>query len=297
MPALPSIRHPLRLLGPLLVVLALIAVFSTTCTRPDDRSLPPPSSTSSTAPEPTTTTVDRSRLVLQPVAGETTTTLVETGRATLRGVVIGPDGPVPDAVVRVERLVGDAVQGRDVRAGADGTFAVERLPGGRLRARAFLPPTLTMASPEIFFLADGETRDLRLNVTLHTGPDVRASTAPTAPSVDDLVNLVVWVAERVVDGDGVARTVPSPGVPVEVRSTGWTFVDSRPVTDGDGVALFTHRCDRIGSVTATALIGVEPDIRSYPLEVPACSPRPTTTTTTTPRTTTTDPDDTTTTEP
>ncbi|MFP5322690.1 MAG: hypothetical protein ACLGIC_12710 [Acidimicrobiia bacterium] len=280
MDALP-LRRSLRLLWVLLGVLAVIAIASTTCARPDDRSLPPPSSTSSTQPEPTTSTVDRSRLVLQPVAGETTTTLAETGDASLRGVVVGPDGPVPEAIVRVERLVGDAVQLREVRAGADGAYAVEGIPGGRLRVRAYLPPSLTMAAPEIFFLEADEPRELRLQLTLFEGPDVRASTAPTAPSVGGLVNLLVWVAERVVDEEGVARTVPVAGVPVEVRSTGWTFVEGRPVTDGDGVALFTYRCDRIGPVTATALIGTEPEVRTYPLEVPACGPRPTTTTTTT----------------
>jgi len=295
---LPSVRRPLRLLGALVAVLAVIAVFSATCARPDDRSLPPPSSTSSTVPPETTTTVDLSRVALPPVRGETTTTLQETGRAVLRGVVVGPDGNVPQAIVRIERLVGDAVQVRDVRAGDDGTFTVEGLPGGRVRVRAFLPPTLTMAGADLFFLRDRDTRDVRLTVTAHTGPDVRASTAPRAPVVGDLVNLLVWVAERVVDEQGVARTVPRPGVPVQVDATGWTFVQGRSATDGDGVALFTFRCDRASPVSATASIGTDPDVRSYPLEVPSCAGRPATTTTTTDpdRTTTTGDDVTTTTD-
>lgn len=294
------VRRPFQLAGALLVVLVAIAVLSTTCARPERRSLPPPSSTSSTTPgEAPTSSVDRSRIILQPVRGETTTTLVETGRAAVRGVVVGPDGAVPGAVVRIERLVGDAVQVRDVRTGGDGTFRVDGLPGGRLRVRAFQPPALTMTQPEIFFLGGDEERDLRLNVTRHTGPDVRASTAPEAPRVGDLVNLLVWVAERVVDDDGVARTVPRPGVPVDIQSSGWVYVDGRPITDAEGVALFTFRCDRETSVTATALIGTAPEQRSYPLEVPGCASRPVTTTTSTTDpdlTTTTDPDRTTTTD-
>lgn len=278
MTALPSARHPLPVVGALLAVVALIAVFSTTCSRPDDRTLPPPSATSSTAPLESSTSVDLSRVALPAVRGETTTTLQETGRASVRGVVLGPDGNVPQAIVRVERLVGDAVQVREVRAGADGTFAVEGLPGGRMRVRAFLPPTLTMAGAEVLFLRDRDTRDVRLAVTAHTGPDVRASTAPSAPVVGDLVNLLVWVAERVVDEEGVARTVPRPGVPVQVDANGWVFVQGRPATDGDGVALYTFRCDRATPVSATAFIGTAPDLRSYPLEVPPCASRPTTTT-------------------
>jgi len=295
----PTVRRPLRTLAVLLAILVAIAILSTTCARPDRRSLPPPEPTSSTQPGETTTTTepDFSRIFLQGVPGETTTTLAETGRAVLEGAVVGPDGNVPSAIVRVERLVGEAVQRRDVRARPDGTFAIEGLPGGRVRVRAFLPPGLTMAQPEIFFLADGERRDLRLNVTRHEGPDVRASTAPRQPRAGELVNLLVWVAERVVDEQGVARTVPRPGVPVEVVSSGWTFVEGRPVTDDEGVALFTFRCERATPVTATAIIGVDVDQRSYPLEIAGCASRPAPTTTTTEaRTTTTDPDRTTTTE-
>jgi len=297
-PALPDVRRlvvrrPLRLLVPLLAVVAVIAVLSTTCGRPERRSLPPPEPTSSPRPgESTTTEPDFSRVFLPAVPGETTTTLAESGRAVLEGVVVGPDGNVPDAVVRVERLVGDAVQRRDVRARPDGTYAVEGLPGGRLRVRAFLPPGLTMAEPEIFFLADGERRDLRLVVTRHEGPDVRASTAPSQPRAGELVNLLVWVAERVVDEQGVARTVPRAGVPVEVVSSGWTSVEARPVTDGEGVALFTFRCERASPVTATAVVGLGAEQRSYPLEVTGCAARPApTTSTTTARATTTTEDD------
>jgi len=292
-PALP-LRRSARLLGVLLAVLAAIAILSTTWGRPERRALPPPSPTSSTEPEASTTSeVDRSRVFLQAVPGETTTTLVEAGRAAVAGAVVGPDGAVPGAVVRIERVVGDTVQRRDVRAAADGTFDAAGLPGGRMRVRAFLPPGLTMAQPEIFFLADGERRELRLTLTRHEGPDVRASTAPTSPRAGDLVNLLVWVAEKVVDDQGVARTVPRPGVPVEVLSTGWSFVQGRPVTDDEGVALFTFRCERPTPVTATALVGAGADQRTYPLEVPACASRPAPTTTTTLRSTTTDPDRTT----
>lgn len=291
--SLPALaRQPLRILAVLIGVLVVIGLVSTTCAAPERRTLPPPSSTSSTVPPETTVTIDHSRIALPAVGGATTTTLAETGSAHLRGVVVGPDGNVGEAIVRIERLVGDAVQVRDVRAAPDGTWEVTGIPGGRVRVRAFLPPALTMAQPEIFFLPSTEVRELRLVVTAHRGPDVRATTSPRTPFVGDLVNLAIRVTERVVDDQGVARTVPRSGIGVEVRSSGWEPVDARPVTDGDGIALFTYRCDRSSPVTATAYIGAEPDQQVYPLEVPPCGVRPTTTTTTT---TTTQPGQTTTT--
>jgi len=52
-------------------------------------------------------------------------------------------------------------------------------------------------------------------------------------------------------------------------------------TGSDGVALYTFRCDRASSVSATAIIGTGAEEQVFPLEVPSCGPRPTTTTTTT----------------
>jgi hypothetical protein len=298
MARLPALRHPVRLVAVVVGIVGFVVVFGSTCSAPDPRTLPPPSSTSSTEPEQTTTTVDHSRTVLQPVAGVTTTTLAEFGDAILSGVVTGPDGDVPGAVVRIERLVGDAVQVREVRTGDDGTWALEGLPGGRIRVRAFAPPTLTMLEPEIFFLTDGDQRDLRLVVREHQGILVLSDVTPLAPTVGSNVNLALRVVEKVVDDQGVARTRPVAELPVQVRSSGWEPLDGPASTDGDGVAVFTFRCERAATVTASAVLFDGEEERSYPLEVPSCRPRPTTTTTTTTTTSTTsttDPDNTTTT--
>jgi hypothetical protein len=298
--------------GALLGVLAVIVVFGSTCSAPANRTLPPPSSTSSTEPEPTTTSIDWSQVSLAPVEGVTTTTLLDTGDAILTGVVTGPEGNVPGATVRIERLVGDAVQTKDVLTREDGTWLIEGLPGGRFRVRAFVPPSLTMLEPEVFFLADGDTRELRLPVTLHQGLDVRSGATPSSPMVGDAVNLAVRVSERVVGDDGIARTQPLAGVAVQLRSSGWTALDgprSSPTTTGggldddddddgdrgtttgsggdvrftgdDGIVVYEFRCDRETSVTASVTVGSGPEEQTFPLEVPSCGPRPTTTTTTT----------------
>ncbi len=279
-PAVPAGagRWALGGLVALVVILAVGGIFPG-CGAPEGRTLPPPSSTTSTDPTTTTTTPDFSRVALDPVPGETTTTgLVATGATTLRGVVEGPDGPVAGATVRAERLVGTAVQRHEATTGADGTFSLAGVPGGRYRVRAFLPGSLAMDDAEVFYVADGDTHDLRLRLRSFTGLVVTASTNPRTPFVGDGVNLAVLVAARTVDDDGIARAVPQAGVSVRISTTGWTTVgDGRTLqlTGSDGVAVFEFRCDRVTAVTATAVVGADEAI--FALDPPACAARPTTT--------------------
>lgn len=283
----PEVRHPIRLGAAVVGVVLLVAVFGGTCRAPDRRTLPPPSSTSDTAVEETTTTVDHSRIELQPVSGQTTTTLAEFGDAILSGVVQGPTGPVPGAVVRIERLVDDAVQVRQVRTADDGTWVLEGLPGGRMRVRAYAPPSLTMLEPEIFFLTETQPRELRLTVREHSGILVLSDVTPPAPTIGSTVSLAVRVVEKVVDDEGIARTRPVGGLPVRIQASGWELVDGPGVTGSDGDAVFTFRCERATTVAAAAVLFDGTEDRSYRLEVPSCGPRPTTTTSTSTTSTTT----------
>ena len=288
---LPGIRHPIRLAAVVIGVILVVAVFGGTCSAPDRRSLPPPDPTASTVPEETTTTVDHSRTVLQPLTGRTTTTLAEFGDAILSGRVTGPNGPVPGAIVRIERLVADAVQVREVRTGDDGTWTLEGLPGGRMRVRAYAPPSLTMLEPEIFFLTEAQPRELRLTVREHAGVLVLSDVTPQAPTVGSDVSVAVRVVRKVVDGEGVARTEPIARVPLQIESSGWSLVGGPAATGSDGVAVFTFRCEQPATVAASALLFDGTQDRRFPLEVPSCGARPTTTTTTSTSTTTAEPDD------
>ena len=279
---------------------ALVFVL-TTSIEPSGRTLPPPSGTATTEPGPPTTPPDYSRIALEAVPGETTVPPpLAVGRSVLRGTVSGPDGPVPGAIVRADRIVAGGTQRSDVVTGADGTFTLGSVPGGRFRVRAFLAPTLAMTDAEVFFLTDGETKDLRLQVDQFVGAIVRASTTPSAPIVGQAVNLAVRIADRTVDADGIVRETPRPGETVRVAAAGWTSLDQRPttttsstlipepdrqpadegqpvmVTDGNGVAVFHFRCDRVTAVSASATVGADGQV--YPLDVPPCAPVPTTTT-------------------
>lgn len=287
---LPEVRHPIRLVAVVVGFVAILAVFGSTCSAPDRRTLPPPSSTSSTAPEETTTTVDHSRTVLQPLTGQTTTTLAEFGDAILSGVVTGPNGPVPGATVRIERLVRDAVQVREVKAREDGTWILEGLPGGRMRVRAYAPPALTMLEPEIFFLTESQPRELRLAVREHQGINVLSDVRPEAPTVGADVNVAVRVVQKVVDDQGIARTEPLAGLPLQLQSSGWVLLSGPGATGSDGVAVYTFRCEEPATVSMSVSLFDGVQDRSFPVDVPSCGARPTTTTSTS-TTSTTEPDD------
>lgn len=248
---------------------------------PESNLLPPPSSTSSTEPSPVAVPPDFSQVVLPAFPGETTTTVpLSEGDAVIRGVVTGPEGAVPGAVVKIERLVGSAVQRLDVGTDENGGFIVSGVPGGRFRVRAYQAPRLTMVEPEIFFLEDGGDRELRLATEVYEGLSIRAGTTPAAPIVGQAVSLAVRITARTVDPEGIAREVALPNVPVRVRTTGWTETDE-PVglTDGNGIVVFQFSCDEVTNVTASAVVGEQQE--TVPFEVPPCAPVPTTTTTTT----------------
>lgn len=235
----------------------------------------------------------RSGVVLPAVGGTTTTVVaIGPGRSRLTGRVEGPGGPLGVGVVRLERLVGEGGAREDVAIRPDGTFDRADILGGRYRVRAFAAPSFAMLQPEIFFLESG-TRELVLRVEQFGARDVAAVVAPDPPRVEGRTNLVVRVADRVVDGDGVVRATPVPGVTVTLTgNAGWAVLgEPTGVTSADGEVLFTLVCQAVGAQPLAAnLDGLE----EVPLGLPACAARPASTTTTsevTSATTTTAPDD------
>lgn len=253
--------------------------------------------TPTTRPSTSTTVVDRSGVALPGVGGVTTTTIDERGTAVLAGVVTGPTGPVAGATVRVERLVAGQSIRRDVRAGPDGRWELAAVPGGRYRLRAFLAPAYAQRDAVVRFLPDGEAHRVDLTVEDHRGVTVRADVAPDEPVAGAPVNLVVLVVRRMVDGDGVVRSVPAAGTVVDLVGLGrWSAVAGPAGADDDvararlddaGRARFELRCEAPGppglrlrvpvvvapapapasTATTAPLITTE----EVPLEVPTCT--------------------------
>ena len=251
---------------PLLALAALAA-----CSGGGVKAPPPPPST---VPISTSTTVagpDYSQIELPKVAGRRRTTVaVRPGRAALTGVVTGPEGPVPGAVVQAERLVGDASAAVEVTTGADGRWAMAAIKGGRYRVRAWRAPDLALLRPEILFLPATGKRDLALPLDRHGGTGVTWAVAPNPPVVGEPANLAVRVTRGVVDDRGVVRTVPVSAVPVTLAGAGqWALQSANPsLTDGTGSARWDLRCAAPGNQPLSVTVEGHGD---FPLTLPPCT--------------------------
>lgn len=249
---------------------AVLAVAVSACSDPKGiEALPPPPTTQ--PPKPTTTLVDYSRFELKGVAGRTTTTLqMGPGGSTLNGVVASPEGAVPGATVLVERLVGDNAASVQVLTGPDGRWTVPAVLGGRFRVRAWRSPDLAMTKPEIFFLNDGDAKQLQLNAARYTGLAVTHAIAPNPPVVDEPANLVVQVVQQSVDVDGIVRGTPVPNARAELFGGGeWSVVTSNPTTtDAQGRAQWQLRCRATGKQQLGAVIANQ---QQFPLDLPPCA--------------------------
>lgn len=217
----------------------------------------------------TTTAIDYGAIGLKGVSSRATTTLpLGPGGATLQGTVLGPEGPVDQATVHIERLVGNAVAVLDVVTLADGTWSAPTILGGRYRVRAWKAPELALTKPQIFFLQSSETKKLELRVDRYAGASVAASIAPNPPIVGEPANLFVLVAERRVDETGVVGATAIVGASVELAGSGYQLETNNPtITDNNGVAEWRVRCtSSSGALSITIANG-----GSYPVELPACA--------------------------
>lgn len=215
-------------------------------------------------PPPTTRPPDA---VLPPLVASVSGTTIQpvpanVGSSRLRGTVSGPLGPVPFAVVRIERSILGQVQTFDAVTNETGGWDAQGLGGGRYRVRAFLPPTLAAPEAEVFYLAAGDTRDLDLSVQEFQEPSVQLAAAPVPAFLGEPVNVAVRVTGRFVDADGFVSTQPLPGVVVDLTaSPSWTrnAATGSLVTGGDGQVVVTFTCRQLGTtqVSASARVTVD----------------------------------------
>lgn len=227
---------------------------------------PNSASTSSTTAVPNYEAVELAR-----ASGTTTTAvpLLSPGTASLRGVVIGPSGPVPGATVRLERYVGELAASGIVTTGSDGSWEATNIKGGRYRVRAWLAPDLVQADAQIMFVpSNGEALDpLSLRVQSVAQPGVEIAVAPNPPVVGQPINLLVRLTSRQVDSDGFVRQTPQVGVSLRLVTTGrWTVQSGTTAADSAGRMTYRLVCNAAGS---QGLSGVLNDT-TFALAVPDC---------------------------
>lgn len=220
----------------------------------------------------TTAIEDLSGVALAGVPGRTTTTaaVIGPGPASLQGAVAGPEGPVPGAVVRLERLVDGGMATADVLSAADGTWKADGILGGRYRVRAYRPPDLAMVKPEVFFLTGTEKRTLNITLQRYTGLVAVGSIAPDPPYVDEPANLAVLIAQQSVDAGGVVRATGVPGAAVQLVGSGqWRVESPNPaITDANGDVGWQVRCRSVGTQSLAVLVN---DTETLALQLPACA--------------------------
>jgi hypothetical protein len=195
------------------------------------------------------------------------------GKATITGTVVGPDGPVPGATVKLERWVGDRGGSENVATGGDGRFVARNLLGGRYRVRAWLQPNLAATESQVAFLADdGGSADLEIPVDRFEGTDLQAGLDVSVINVEGTARIRGLLTRTVVDEDGIVVGEPMPGVAIALSVTDGLSVqgDSAATTGDNGIATWTVRCEREGAHAAT----LTTEGASAGFTLPNCGPKP-----------------------
>lgn len=252
------------------VLLGLALVLAGCATTRKYDPLPVPEQ-SQDAPATSTTVPPRlGEVALPGVPGTTsTTTAIGPGPVTIVGRVDGPDGPVSNARVHLDRLVGDGVASIEVPTGPDGSWNVQRVLGGRYRIRAYQAPSLGMLRAQVVFVESPRAKPIVLRIDRFDGTQIASAIAPNPPVVGAPANLKVRVVTRQVDTKGFVVTTPRPGVGVTLSGTGsWSLSSPNPsFTDADGTVVFELTCLSTGSQPLTASLDTG---ESEPLDLPAC---------------------------
>ena len=239
------------------MVLAAVVAATVGAASCSDSSKAPPAPTTTAAPatvaeRPTTTVAPSPRTVV------TISSELGPGEARVGGTVTGPEGPVPGATVKVERLVDDvAAAETTVESGPDGRWGVESVNGGRYRLRAWRAPDLAQVTAAVVFVTVGESPPVDLPVQRFASDAQPAvAVAPDPPAVGQPAIVVVTVASGGVDNEGVVHSQPRQGVPVafavspNVGITTPTLV----ATDASGNAAFQIVCREPGPIGAMATV-------------------------------------------
>jgi outer membrane murein-binding lipoprotein Lpp len=196
----------------------------------------------------TTRDVVAIRNKIAPVEGSTTSTALSfaKGEVVLSGVVTGPDGPVPDAVVVLTRILGDQRAEMRVTTNADGKYLAPQIKGGVVELFAFKPPSFSAGDGKVIFASGNMRQDLQLQNFADV--EIRWSVGPGQPTVERPINLSLQLTVRRVDPDGVVRSAPLEGIGARIVPLGLfqPINETQKLTDAAGLVSFQMRCVGVG---------------------------------------------------
>jgi hypothetical protein len=193
------------------------------------------------------------------------------GTAELSGLVVGPEGPVPFATVRLERHTTAGMSTHDVSADETGRWSSPDLLGGRYRVRSWLAGEYRTGQSHVLFVDDDEPLELDLEVEpVDEGAKLTFSDGG-AIYVGLSGTVAVTVTQQSVDADGYVVVAGVPGAVVTLAaSAGVTVSPPVAVADGAGVARFVVSCQRPGPMTGITSYGEE----AVWVALPECLPPP-----------------------
>lgn len=253
-------------------VLALVVLAGACADTQRYEPLPIPEGIEDLPPTSSTIAPDLDEIALPVVEGVTTTepAVIEPGPVTIQGRVDGPNGPVADARVRLERLTGGGSAVKIVPTAADGTWNAPNVLGGRYRIRAWQAPALGMLRAQVVFVEAPRASGVVLRVERFDGTRIDAAIAPSPPTVGEEANLRVRVSTRQVDAEGIIRYLPNVGISVTLSGSGaWSVQTANPTfTDAGGAATFRVVCGAAGPQPLSAVLD---DGESRALELPGCA--------------------------
>lgn len=205
---------------------------------------------------------------------------IEGGEAELSGIVKGPEGPVPRAVVHLERVTPAGSATLEIVAKSDGSWRRPKLLGGRYRVRSWLQPNMWADGSQTFFLGGEESRkvDFQLEeivdepfVEFHARDEVVRGSQ---------YSVALTVGYKSVNEAGLLALAPLPGVPVSKANSFEFETNTEPIrfTDQTGALQFNQSCSKPGHSKIAfwvGPIGEEPAKRlAYDLPVCVAPPPP-----------------------
>jgi hypothetical protein len=212
---------------------------------------------------------DLSKNSLVPVAAGVPTTSIGfgPGNASITGIVRGPDGPVPGAIVEIERLLEGQSLTVQVVADATGRYSLQKALLGRIRIRAWRAPDLALVTEKALFTKGAQTLDILMTSYKHS--DLQWAVSPSPLVVGRAATVIVQLSERLVNELGRVVVQPVTGVGVSLLQQGVVQVASleERISDEKGRVSFRLACNEPGPSTIIARLAIGGEAS---LDLPAC---------------------------